>query len=249
MLACNEEGKIAHALQSIQASGLADELLIFDSGSTDQTIEIARRHTDRVEHRPWVDFTTNRKLLVQAAAHDWVLVLDADEELSPELAKEIDALPDQAFVDHPIFTMPRRNYMLGRHVKAWDPDRIARLFDRRRIAWPERSVHDRPSPLSGTVAALNGAIEHNRHANDFTDYFDGPRYASRIDALAREMYDQGRRVGWAGLMFRPLGAFAKFYLFKGGFLQGSFGLILAQKAAVATQLKYTRLWDLQRRGG
>ena len=246
ILAKDEARKIGHALDSARACSWVTEIVVFDSGSTDATVEIARRYTDRVEFQPWVDFSTNRRKIVQAARNDWVFVLDADEEISPELSAEISGLPDDRFRAHPIMTMPRKNYLLGRHVRAWDPDRIDRLFDRRRVTWPARSVHDFREPTEGTPLALGRPILHNRHVDDWHDYFDGLRYAHRTEALAREMYEAGKRVGYLGLCLRPCAAFLKFYLLKGGWRDGAFGLLVAQKAALSVQLKYARLWHLQR---
>lgn len=249
ILAVNEAEKIGHALRSARACPWVDEVLVFDSGSTDSTVAVAQEMADRVEFHPWVDFSTNRRLVVEAAKNDWVFVLDADEEISDELFDEVASLPDSAFEAHPIMTMPRRNYLLGRHVRAWDPDLVDRLFDRRRVTWPARSVHDFRRPTQGTARALGGPILHNRHADQWGDYFDGERYAVRADALAREMYDAGKRVGLLGLWLRPWAAFIKFFVFKRGFLDGAFGLLVAQKAAFSVQLKYARLWHLRRGKG
>lgn len=248
ILAVNEAEKIRHALLSARACPWVDEIVVFDSGSSDATVSVARELADRVEFHPWVDFSTNRRMIVEAAKNDWVFVLDADEEISPELSKTVGALPEHAFAAHAIVTMPRRNYLLGRHVRAWDPDRVDRLFDRRRVTWPARSVHDFRKPTEGTALQLHHPILHNRHSDHWGDYFDGPRYEKRTDALAREMYDAGRRVGLLGLWLRPWGAFIKFFVFKAGFLDGAFGLLVAQKAAFSVQLKYARLWHLQKTG-
>ena len=245
MLAFNEADKIADSLASARACPWCDELLVFDSGSTDDTVAIAERYADRVEHHDWVDFTTNRRLLTDSATNDWIFLLDADEQVTPELANEIAALTNTKFKNHPVMTMPRRNYLLGKHVRAWDPDRINRLFDRRRVTWPERSIHDTRIPTEGTENRLSNPILHNANVSYFTDYFDGPRYAKRAEALAREMYDQGRRVGFVGLWLRPWVAFIKFYFLKRGFIDGTFGLMIAQKAAFSVQLKYAYLWYLQ----
>ncbi len=246
VLAHNEAGKIEHALASVRDATWCDEILVFDSGSTDGTPEIARRYTDRVEHRDWVDFSTNRRAIVDAARNDWVFLLDADEEVSPELVDEVAALSDDALAAHPIFTMPRKNYLFGRHVKAWDPDRIDRLFDRTRVSWPSRSVHDTRTPTSGTTCRLSQPILHRPRVDDWGDYFDGPRYDTRTDALARELFDAGRRARRSDLWLRPGLTFAKYFLLKGGWTQGTFGLLVARKAASSVALKYARLWHLGR---
>jgi (heptosyl)LPS beta-1,4-glucosyltransferase len=243
--ACDEESKIRYALESARACSWCSELLVFDSGSRDRTVEIARELADRVEFHEWTSYAESKRRMTESARHDWVFILDADEEITPRLAQEIAALGDEQFAGHPVMTMPRRNYLLGRHVRAWDPDRQNRLIDRRRVHWPSRAVHDVRQPTEGTSLRLDGALLHNRHANDWGDYFDGPRYAHRTEALAREMYERGKRVGFWGLWLRPWATFLKFFVLKGGFTQGSFGLLVAQKSAISVQLKYARLWHLQ----
>lgn len=249
ILAVNEADKIATAIESANAAPWCDEVVVFDSGSTDETVSIAKNLGATVRSEPWVSFSENRQKIIAAARNDWVFILDADEQISPQLAQEIGGLGDDAMATHAIFEMPRRNFLMGRHVKAWDPDRVARLVDRRRLRWPERAIHDRPEPTSGTVGQLASPLLHNQHSSDWGDYFDGERYEKRSDALAREMYDRGKRIGFFGLWLRPYAAFVKFYLFKGGFMQGAFGLLIAQKAAVSVQLKYAKLWHLQQTEG
>lgn len=241
----NEQAKIRAALESARRCAWCKELAVFDSGSTDRTVSIAGELADRVQPLQWTSYADSKRRMVEAAGHDWVFILDADEQISPDLADQIERLADQAFAEHPIITMPRHNYLLGRHVRAWDPDRQSRLIDRRRVRWPQRAVHDQRIATEGQPLHLPGHLDHNRGFDDFGDYFDGPRYQQRIDAMARELFDQGKRAGYGDLMLRPAAAFVKMYLLKRGFTQGSFGLLIAQKAAVFTQLKYARLWHLQ----
>lgn len=245
MLARDESHKIGAALASARACPWCSELLVIDTGSTDNTAAIAAETADRVEHHAWVDFSTNRRRMVEAAAHDWVFILDADEQIPPQLREEIADLPDSAFERHPMMMMPRRNYLLGRYVRAWDPDCVSRVVDRRRIDWPDRSVHDICIPREGTTGELRNPLLHNAGFDEWTDYFDGGRYATRTEALAQEMQRGGRRVGFLGMVLRPWIAFIKFYCFKGAILDGTFGLMIAQKAALSVQLKYARLWHLQ----
>ncbi len=245
----DEQDKIRAALESARACRWCDELVVFDSGSTDQTVPIATQLADRVVHHTWTNYADSKRRMTEAAANDWVFILDADEQITPQLAAEIESLGEDAYAANAVMTMPRRNYLLGRHVRAWDPDRQNRLFDRRRVHWPDRAVHDERKPIAGGTRALAGPLLHNATVDDFRDYFDGPRYAARTDALAREMYNAGRRVAYLDLLLRPAIAFCKYYLLKGGFLQGTFGLLIAQKASLSVQLKYARLWHLQQQAG
>jgi glycosyltransferase involved in cell wall biosynthesis len=245
----DEQAKIGAALDSARACAWCDELVVFDSGSTDRTVQIARSRADRVVHHTWTTYADSKRRMTEAAANDWVFILDADEQISSELAAEIGELDDGAFKSCAMFTMPRQNHLLGRRVKAWDPDRQSRLIDRRRVVWPDRAVHDARQVRSGRVGRLRGAIRHNATTDDFSDYFDGPRFVARTEALAQEMHAAGRKTGFVELMLRPTLTFWKYYLLKGGFVQGTFGLVVAQKAALSVQLKYARLWHLQQQAG
>lgn len=245
ILAHNEEDKIAYALESARACSWCDEIIVFDSGSTDATQAIAELTADKVEYHAWIDFSTNRRMIVEVAKNDWVFLLDADEEISVGLRNEIAKLAEAEYVKHPIFTMPRRNFLFGRHVKAWDPDRIDRLFDRTRVKWPDRAVHDTRHPTKGTIGKLQHHILHRRHIDDWGDYFEGERFDKRTDALAMELYEAGKRASWADLWLRAPLTFLKFWLFKGGIWQGTFGMLVARKTAMSVHLKYTRLWHIE----
>jgi glycosyltransferase involved in cell wall biosynthesis len=245
--ACNEELKIGRALESAKACSWCTELLVFDSGSTDQTVEICREYTDRVEFHEWVDYSTSKRKMTEAAAHDWTFILDADEEISPELNQEVANLGDSVFKDHPVMTMPRSNWVLGQHARCWYPDRQNRLIDRNRVEWPFRAVHDCRVPTEGTTLNLSGPLYHNRGVDEWLDYFDGPRFDSRACAIAKEMYDRGERVGFWNIAFRPFFAFIKYFFMKRGFMQGAYGLMVSQQCALAVQLKYARLWYLQQK--
>lgn len=241
----NKISTIGSALASARACTWCAELLVFDSHSTDGSYEQAQQMADRVERHEWTTYADSKRRMTEAATHDWVFVLDADEQISDALRDEIAGLDNAAFKQSPLMTMPRRNYLMGRHVLAWDPDRQDRLFDRRRVTWPDRAVHDYRLPTEGKIRRLRGPLLHNAQVDDFTDYFEGERYQRRTEALARQMLAEGRRVGMLGLWLRPTLAFYKHLLLKGGFLQGAFGVMIAHKAAFSTQLKYARLWHLQ----
>jgi (heptosyl)LPS beta-1,4-glucosyltransferase len=242
---CNEEAKIEYALKSAKACSWCNELLVYDSGSTDRTVEIARKYADRIEFHKWIDYSTSKKNMTHGAINDWVFILDADEEISPCLAQEIADLPGKTFCGHSVMIMPRRNFLLGKYVRSWDPDYQNRLIDRKRVYWPKRSIHDERKPTEGSKLLLKKHLIHNRAVDDFSDYFDGLRYEHRINLMAQELFERGKRTSFLNLFFRPFLTFLKYYILKKGILDGSFGLLIAQKAMVSVQLKYAKLWHLQ----
>ncbi|MEM9914228.1 MAG: glycosyltransferase family 2 protein [Planctomycetota bacterium] len=243
----NSEATLPAAIASV---GWADELVIVDSGSDDRTAEIARAAADVYRLEPWRGFTGQKKFGAELATNDWVLILDGDEEVSPRLAEQIKALTDAELESLDVVYMNRQNWVMGRPVRAWWPDRQSRLIHRQRTHWPEESLHDarQPSDPSRT-RRLTGHLEHKRVGvtglESWSDYFSGQRTDARLMMVARQMFDQGKRVTWASLAFRPWMAFIKFYFLKRGFLDGTFGLLIAQKAAFSVQLKYAALWAVQ----
>jgi len=237
----------------------ADEVVVVDSGSVDATPDIARAAADRYVVEPWRGYSAQKKYAASLARNDWVLVLDGDEEVSPQLAAELRALHSAAVDGLDLLTMPRRNHVLGRPVRAWWPDTQSRLIHRGRARWSNDVLHDARRPSApGRMRALKGHLEHKRvgampaglkGGDDpvgWADYFSGARLDARLLDTARQMHDRGRRVSFAGLWLRPWFAFWKVYLLKRGCLDGSFGLLVAQKAWVSTQLKYAALWAVQR---
>ncbi|MCC7146152.1 MAG: glycosyltransferase family 2 protein [Phycisphaeraceae bacterium] len=232
-----------------QSAQWADELVFVDSGSTDQTPQIARRYAHQYVVEPWRGYTGQKKFAADLARNDWVLVLDADEECSPELAKELQALSQAELDRHDVFLVRRRNYIFGRHVRAWDPDWQSRVIHRRRCHWPQEALHDARLPSDPSrQARLTGRLNHKRHSSaGFSDYFSGRRLDGRLLDVARQMHARGKRCHWWDLAFRPALTFLKFYILKRGFLDGLFGLALAQKSALTTQLKYAALWTIQNR--
>ena len=237
--------------QACESANFADEIIIVDSGSTDRTSEIAQQYATKFVHQPWLGFTEQKKLSAELCTNDWVFILDSDEEISPKLAKQIQSLTDEQLDQLDVLNMPRRNYVMGRHVRAWDPDMQSRLIHRKRAVWPEEALHDARLPSHPSRARnLTGPLEHKKaSAADFTDYFSGARMDARLMNVAKQMYDRGKRAKFTDLMFRPSFAFIKFYFLKRGFLDGTFGYMIAQKAASSVQLKYAALWAYQQQQG
>ena len=226
----------------------ADELVILvDENSSDETLTIAQRRADRCETHPWQGFTKQRQILVDMCKHDWVMILDGDETCCPQLMDEIKTMPAEMFEAHDLMMIRRRNYLFGRAVRAWWPDWQNRLMQRKRVTWTDEAIHDRREVSHRSrIKHLRGWLEHKQHSDaGFADYFSGQRLDSRLMVAAAQMHQRGKRChGW-DLLFRPWAAFVKSYFIKRGFIDGTFGLLVAQKSAISTQLKYAALWAYQ----
>ncbi len=240
----NAASTLEAACQSVR---WADELVVVDSGSTDATPTIAQRFADRYVVEPWRGYGEQKRYAAALCRNDWVLVLDADEEVSPTLATELAALEEAELAACDVLYMRRRHYVMGRRVRAWWPDWQSRLIHRQRVQWQGDVLHEARKPRDPQrVRRLQGWLEHKRHSDEgFADYFSGHRLDERLLMVAQDMARRGRKAHWWDLLFRPALAFLKFYFIKRGCLDGSFGLLMAQKAAVSDQLKYAALWAVQ----
>lgn len=237
----NEEVNIEEALQSI---AWADEIVVVDSGSTDGTAEICRRYTDRFYNRPWTGFVDQKNHAVSLASHDWILSLDADERIGPELHREIEQMRIAGF-RRPGYRIPRVAFFMGRWIRHgdWYPDYQLRLFDRRRGRWQGGRVHESVH-VEGIPGVLKGEIRHYTYRS-LSDYL---RRLETYSSLAAQDYLlRGRKASMLKVLGNPLGAFIKAYLVRRGFLDGSPGLMVAIMGAVSVFFKYAKLHELQKR--
>lgn len=241
IVACDEEDRIGSCLESLV---FCDEILVVDSHSTDRTRDVAKAHGARVVERDWPGHVAQKEFAVREAAHDWVLCVDADERVSVELRREIEALRDDGFPGCAGWRMPRLSAYLGRWIRhgSWYPDRQLRLFDRRRGRWTGRDPHDRVA-LDGTLGTLRGELLHHPY-RDLADHLATiDRYTTIAAGL---LYEEGRRARLPDLVLRPAWRFLRFYLLEAGFLEGWRGLLMAALAAHYARLKWTKLWLLDR---
>jgi glycosyltransferase involved in cell wall biosynthesis len=240
----NVADTLTAALESV---AWADDVVVVDSGSIDATPEIAARFGVRYVVEPWRGYTAQKQYGVSLARHEWVLVLDGDEACSPALAEEIRGLSREYLDRHDVLHMRRRNFVMGRRVRAWEPDWQSRLIHRHRCRWADEVLHDRRVPSHPSrQARLRHHLEHKQtSAGGFRDYFHGGLEDARVMMVARQHYDRGVRCRWYHLMFWPTGAFLKFYVLRLACLDGVFGLLIAQKAARGEQLRWAALWALQ----
>lgn len=246
MITCaNAQKTLSAACESVQ---WADELIIVDSGSTDQTPEIAQTYATKYVVEPWRGYTGQKQFGCSLASNDWVLVLDSDEVVSSRMAQSITSLTPEQLDRHDVFFFKRKNFVYGKHVRAWDPDWQSRLIHKDRAIWKEHALHEgRKGQSPDREGRLKGYLLHKPTGPaEFSDYFSGERMDKRLLPVARDMYARGKRCHSWDLLLRPALAFAKFYFIKLGFLSGTFGLMMAQKASMSTQLKYAALWYVQK---
>ena len=222
----NEAANLRAALESVS---WADEIIVIDSESTDDTVSIARGFTDKVVVRPWPGYIAQKNFAAEQATHDWILSLDADERISAPLAEEIRGLLTQG-PRAGGYRMPRVTFHLGRWIRStdWYPDYQLRLYDRRRARWAGRRVHESVE-TDGSVVNLRGEILHYAY-RDLSHHFQTmDRYTT---LAARQMFEDGRRAGLLDLAVHPPAAFLRNYVLRGGFRDGVPGLIVSAMNAV-----------------
>ena len=226
----------------LASATFAGETIVVDSGSRDDTVEIARRFGARVVVQPWLGYGPQKNFAVAQATHDWVLCLDADERATPELERAIrDALREPR---HAAYAMARRNRFLGRWLAHGEgyPDWNVRLFDRRRARWSEDAVHERVR-VDGSIGRLSGDLLH-ASAESLERYLAKQNRYSTLQAEA--MHARGERSSSLRLALSPLARFLRFYLLRGGFLDGSAGFVHIAVGAFASFCKHAKLRALER---
>jgi glycosyltransferase involved in cell wall biosynthesis len=220
----------------------ASEAIVVDSGSRDDTVEIARRFGARVVVQPWLGYGPQKNFAVAQAASDWVLCLDADERVSPELERSMREAMQEP--QHAAYAMARRNRFLGRWLAHGEgyPDWNVRLFDRRRGRWSEDVVHEHVL-VDGPVGRLRGDLLH-ASAESFDRYLDKQNRYTTLQAEA--MHARGERSSSLRLVLSPLARFLRFYVLRAGFLDGSAGLIHSAVGSFASFCKHAKLRALER---
>jgi glycosyltransferase involved in cell wall biosynthesis len=243
VITLNEADRIDECLGSLS---WCDEIVVVDCHSRDDTRTRAAVHGARVLERDWPGFAAQKEFAVRAAAHDWVLCIDADERLSTALQDELSSLRRADFPGAAGWSMPRRSAYLGRWIDhgTWYPDRSVRVFDRRRgriVSHRDYDLHERVD-LDGPCGALSHDLLHvpYRSLSDHLRTID--RYTT---IMADGLYARGRRARALDLVLRPAARFAKSYVLKAGFRDGWRGLLLAYLAAHYVRLKYAKLMALQ----
>jgi glycosyltransferase involved in cell wall biosynthesis len=238
----NEADRIVACLQSV---AFCDDIIVVDSASTDATRELAQAHGARVLVRAFDGYRTQKDFAVRNARHDWVLCLDADERVTPQLRAAIEAARAGGFTGAAGYRFARATEYFGaflRHGNAY-PDRAMRMFDRRCGGWRgDREIHEHAS-VDGTVASLDGDLEHRAYRSLADQLGRLQRYA---ELMARHHHARGRRAHWWNLVLNPFWRFVRGYVLRGGFLDGWRGLVYAWVEANYVRQKFVMLWLLDR---
>jgi glycosyltransferase involved in cell wall biosynthesis len=242
LITYNEETDLPRALASL--AGVADDIVVADSGSTDRTCQIAKESGARVVYRPFDRFDEQKNFVASQAAHDWVLALDADEALSPELHASLAAWKQQepACVAYEMAT--RANYLGGwiRH-SGWYPDRRIRFYRRDRARWVG-ALHEGVR-ADGPVGRLRGDLLHYTMSSLAEHYAKIDVYTTRA---AEDLYERGRRRWRADMWFAAPWTLLQRFLIQLGFLDGHRGAIIAWTSARYVWMKYRKLGVLVRGG-
>lgn len=240
MITKNEAHNIAACLASVS---FADQIVVVDSGSTDDTVDIAKQSDAEVTlHPDWQGFGIQKGRALALARCEWVLSIDADERVSPALAIEI-----QKVIAAPQFgaySVPRLSSFCGQYMRhsGWYPDRVLRLFRRGDAQFSDDLVHEKVVARA-TVGQLQNDLMHET-------YRDVSHMLSKSDAYstagAADMYRQGKSATLANAASHALWAFIRTYILRRGFLDGRLGFVLATSVAQTTYYRYVKLWILGR---
>jgi len=237
----NEAHNLHDCLQSLQ--GLADEIIVVDSQSTDGTVAIAQQHGAIVSQpADWPGFGPQKNRALDLATSDWVLSIDADERVTPTLAAEIKQVL-QTGDDQAAYKLPRLSFYCGQfiHHSGWHPDYVLRLFKRGTAKFSDDLVHERVVTQQAVHALKNHLLHYS--------YLSFSQVLQKVDAYssasAKQAYARGKRSSVAGALGHGAWAFFRTYVIRRGFLDGAHGLALAISNAETSYYKYLKLWHMQ----
>ena len=242
IITLNEEMRLARCLESIQ--GIADEIIVVDSESVDNTREIAESHGARVFGRQWTNYSDQKNFASRQASHDWILSLDADECLSSSLREALVALKKGNSLAE-AYAFRRLAFYLGRWIyhSGWYPDYKTRLYLKEKAHWEGQFVHE-TLVVDGRISRIEADLLHYTCESVSAHARSVERYTT---LAAQDLWTLGRRSTFPILLGSALGAFMKGYLLERGFLDGMQGCLIATFAGYYNFLKYAKLWELERK--
>lgn len=240
VITLNEEANIERCLKSVS---FAQDIVVLDSGSTDRTVEIAKQCGARTFVEAFRGYGEQKRRACELAEQDWILSLDADEALSPELAAEIQQLSWHSLGGFDGYEMPRISYHLGRWIRygGWYPDYQLRVFNRKSASWQSLKLHERVE--ANNVGRLRSDLYHYVF-KDLADQVDTNNEYSTLGA--KELARRGKKFSVMMLVLKPISKFLETYIWKRGFLDGMPGFIISVGAAYSIFLKFAKLWERDR---
>ena len=234
IIAYNEEERIRDALESVK---WADEVVVVDSLSTDRTVEICREYTQQVYQVPWHGYVEQKNIATEKTSYDWVLNIDADERVSPELAEEIQQalLGNSHYVGYYI---PIKPYYLGGWINhcGWYPGYKIRFFNKRAGKWGGKALHEKVK-VQGPAAYFR----HDLYHYSYKDISDHVQTMNKYTSIAAA--HKSGTVSGVGILLRTVFVFFKKYILKQGFRDGTRGIIVSLLSAFTVTLKYAKLWE------
>lgn len=237
----NEEQNLARCLESVK---FADEIVVVDSHSTDRTCDIAQHYGAKVIFVEWQGFGAAKQAGVDASSGEWILSIDADEEVSDPLKEEIQRVIER-HGRHVGYEMPRKTNFLGRWINYsnWYPDHVLRLFRRENGRFNDAVVHEKVV-VNGPVGRLKNDLLHYSYPS-LDVYFEKFNRYTTVGAV--EAYKAGKRAGWPSVAIKPVAAFVKHYVTKQGFRDGLEGFLISVLSSAAVMVKYAKLRDIERK--
>lgn len=239
----NEESNIRPLLSSLD---WVNEIIVVDSFSTDNTVSIAQEFNIRLLQREYMNSANQKNWTIPQARYSWILLLDADERLTPELLEELQAFQqkDGSAVEEDGYWIGRQIFFMGQKIKysGWRRDRVIRLFRRDKCRYSDKQVHAEIITKDRILGQLNAKLEHYtyRNLNHFLAKME--RYS---DWAAQDYFQKTPKVGLFHLGFKPVARFLKHYLWQGGFLDGRVGFIISILMAWGVFLRYAKVRELQ----
>jgi glycosyltransferase involved in cell wall biosynthesis len=235
----NEEHNIVAVCETL---GWADEIVIVDSDSTDRTLELARRYTDRIFNHEFRGYKDKHEFSDAQTTGDWIFWIDADERVTPELRESIEQVRRRDPKTLPSgFRIARKTYYMDRWIRhaGWYPDYQMRLYRKDVSYWDGVAPHQ-TARVRGNVETLAGELLHytKRSLSEHHRVID-----SYTTLAAEHLSAEGKRAGWSALVFRPLYAFIRSYLLKQGFRDGTPGFMIAIFTAYGVFLRYAKIWE------
>jgi (heptosyl)LPS beta-1,4-glucosyltransferase len=237
----NEAANIEGALESVK---WADEIVVVDSHSSDETVDLAARYAARIVKHDWAGYSAQRNYAAEIASHDWILALDADERVPPTLAAEIQRIMREGSILGG-YRMPRVSYYLGRWIRGtdWYPDYQLRLYDRRVGRFNGKRVHESVELQYGRPGTLEHDLQHFPY-RDISDHVTSIDHYTTL--AAEEWFAEGRRTNPFEAGMHPPAAFLRNYVVRRGFRDGTAGFLISILNSYYVFLKVLKLWELQR---